>query len=244
LVAFEFAARVGERYALTPESSTFLVSTKPAFCGALLRHSAEQVLPNWMQLSEVVRTGRPARAANLEQEGSEFFGQVVEALFPMSYPAALKLGEHLELSKCTRPFSVLDLAAGSGVWGIALATLSPHVIIRAVDWTGVLKITAKVAAQHNVAERIALAPGDLLEADLGSGHQAATLGHIIHSEGAERTKRLLGRTFDALAPGGTIAIMEFLPNDERTGPPQALIFAVSTLVSTEHGDTFTFGEIS
>jgi hypothetical protein len=54
----------------------------------------------------------------------------------------------------------------------------------------------------------------------------------------------LGRVFDALAPGGTVAIAEFLPNDDRTGPPAPLIFAVNMLVNTHEGDTFTFPEIS
>jgi hypothetical protein len=41
-----------------------------------------------------------------------------------------------------------------------------------------------------------------------------------------------------------VAIAEFLPNEERTGPPIALIFAVNMMAVTEHGDTFTFSEIS
>ena len=34
------------------------------------------------------------------------------------------------------------------------------------------------------------------------------------------------------------------PNDDRTGPPFALIFALNMLVHTDEGDAFTFGEIS
>ena len=33
-------------------------------------------------------------------------------------------------------------------------------------------------------------------------------------------------------------------NEERTGPPSAMIFAVNMLVNTNEGDTFTFSEIS
>jgi hypothetical protein len=54
----------------------------------------------------------------------------------------------------------------------------------------------------------------------------------------------LKRTFDALAPGGTIAIMEFLVNDDRTEPVVGLFFAVNMLVNTAEGDTFSFEEIS
>ncbi|HXX40913.1 MAG TPA: hypothetical protein VEI58_01440, partial [Chthoniobacterales bacterium] len=34
-----------------------------------------------------------------------------------------------------------------------------------------------------------------------------------------------------------------LVNDERTGPPDSLMFAVNMLVNTDHGDTFSFNEI-
>lgn len=47
----------------------------------------------------------------------------------------------------------------------------------------------------------------------------------------------------ALAPGGIIAIADVLVNDDRTGPPMGLIWAVNMLVQTEEGDTFSFGEI-
>jgi cyclopropane fatty-acyl-phospholipid synthase-like methyltransferase len=207
------------------------------------RHISDQLLPRWLQLNEIVRTGKPAASVNHQQEGAEFFAQFVESLFPLSFDAARQLGEHLGVAR-NGTVSVLDIGAGSGVWGIALAKQSPKVRIHAVDWPQVLEVTRKVAARHGLDDRLTTAPGDFFEADFGHGHHVATIGHILHSEGRERSRRLLEKTFDALAPGGTVAIMEFVPNDERTGPPNALIFAVNMLVNTEAGDTFTFAEMS
>jgi hypothetical protein len=82
----------------------------------------------------------------------------------------------------------------------------------------------------------------VLEADFGSNYAVAILGHILHSEGVERGKALLVRIHEALRPGGTIAIAEFLVNAERTGPPQGLIFGVNMLVSTDQGGTYSFEE--
>jgi hypothetical protein len=99
-------------------------------------------------------------------------------------------------------------------------------------------------ARFGLAERFDFVEGDLLEVNYGDDFQVATLGHIIHSEGEARSKQLLQKVFAALAPGGTIAIAEMLPNHERTGPPFALIFAVNMIVSTEAGNTYSFEEIS
>ncbi len=244
LVGLEFLVRRGNRYALTPESAAFLVSTKPGYHGAFFQHMIRQLLPNWLQLTEAVRTGRPVTTANRQEEGQQFFAEFVEGLFPVSYKAAQVLGEHLGIPKAASPVSVLDIGAGSGVWGIALAQQSPHVRIHAVDWPAVLEVTNRMAQRHGVADRLRTVGGDLLEADFGAGHQVATIGHILHSEGRERSRQLLRKTFAALAPGGTIVISEFMPNDERTGPPTSLIFAVNMLLHTASGDTFTFAEIA
>jgi len=244
LVGLQFLTRSNDRYSLTPESATFLVSTKPSFHGVFFQHTLDQILPKWQQLPEIVRSGKPAQAVNEQQQGAEFFAGFVESLFPMGYAAARALGQHLAVDKASGPVKVLDLAAGSGVWGIALAHLSPKVRIAAVDWPKVLETTKRVAAKHGVGDRLSTIPGDLLEANFGADYQIAILGHIIHSEGEKKSRQVLRKTLDALAPGGTIAIAEFVPNDDRTGPPNALIFAVNMLVNTEEGDTFTFAEMS
>ena len=244
LVGLRLMARDRGRYTLAPESAAFLVSRKPAYHGAFFRHISTQLIPKWLALDETVRTGRSVVSVNSEKKGAEFFAEFVEAIFPLSYSAAKALGEHLQIPKAKKPVAVLDLAAGSGVWGIALAEQSPLVRITAVDWPAVLPVTERIAQRHGVADRLTVIPGDLLKVRFGKNHQVATLGHILHSEGRARSRKLLKKTFDALAPGGTIAIMEFLVNHDRTDPVIGLLFAVNMLVNTEAGDTFSFEEIS
>ena len=140
--------------------------------------------------------------------------------------------------------SVLDLAAGSGVWGIALAQSSRQVHVTAVDWPAVIPVTRATVARFGLADRFSYREGDLLETDFGTGYTIATLGHILHSEGVARSQALLNKTFHALASGGTIVIAEFLVNAERTGPISGLTFAINMLINTDCGDTFSLEEIS
>jgi hypothetical protein len=117
------------------------------------------------------------------------------------------------------------------------------VTVTAVDWPGVLEITRRTVESVGLADRFGYLAGDLADADFGSGYGVATLGHILHSEGAERSKALLKKTFDALAPGGSIVIAEFLVDAERTSNVLGLIFDVNMLVNTGAGQTFSFEEI-
>jgi ubiquinone/menaquinone biosynthesis C-methylase UbiE len=245
LVGFNFLASDGAgRYSLTPESAAFLVSGKPGFQGGLIRLCSEHFIPRWIQLNQAVADGRPAAAVNQQGPGTEFFEKLVNEIFPMSYLVAQELAGHLDLHGAASPVKVLDLAAGSGVWGIALAQSSAQVRVTAVDWHGVIPVTQKTVARFGLSDRFSFVEGDILEADFGTGHNLATLGHILHSEGVERSKALIAKTFMALASGGTIAVQEFLVNNERTGPANGLIFAVNMLVFTDVGDTFSFEEIS
>jgi ubiquinone/menaquinone biosynthesis C-methylase UbiE len=183
-------------------------------------------------------------SANQQGPGSEFFQHFVNDIFPMSYSVAQELAKHLGLYDASGLVSVLDLAAGSGVWGIALAQSSAQVQVTAVDWPAVIPVTKATVARFGLTDRFTFVEGDLREAEFGGEHNIATLGHILHSEGAERSKALLEKTFMALAPGGHIAIAEFLVNADRTGPMNGLTFAVNMLVNTDCGDTFSFEEIS
>jgi len=245
LVGMDFLAKdKQDKFSLTPESSTFLVSTKPGFQGGFLRHGSEQLIPKWLHLNKIVATGQPEAAVNLEGPGSDFFQRFVDDIFPLSYPAAQTLSRHLPANGSAAPVRVLDLAAGSGVWGIALAQGSEQVTVTAVDWPEVIPITRKTVGKFGLTERYSFIAGDLLQVDFGTGHTVATLGHILHSEGRDRSRELLKKTFQALAPGGTIAVAEFLVNADRSGPLNGLFFALNMLVNTDSGDTYSFEEIS
>jgi 3-hydroxy-5-methyl-1-naphthoate 3-O-methyltransferase len=244
LVGLNFLVKVeGKRYGLTPESETFLISTKLGFQGGFLKHASAQLIPKWLHLNEVVRTGKPAVAVNEEEAGTDFFQKFVVDIFPMSYPSALALANDLALGDSGAPVRVLDLAAGSGVWGIALAQTSERVVVTAVDWTNVLPATERTVAGFGLTDRYEFVGGDLLAADFGRDYNVATLGHILHSEGEVRSRGLLRKVFEALAPGGTIAVAEFLVSQDRSGPVVSLFFAANMLVNTDNGDTYSFEEI-
>ena len=230
-------------YSLTPESEAFLLSDKPGTLAGFFPMNMKRLIPLWLRLDEIVRTGQPAESRNQENPGTEFFTELVENIIPMSCASAQALGAYLQLAETKQPVGVLDVAAGSGIWGIVLAGKSPHVRVTAVDWEGMIPTTKRITQKFGVANQFKFIAGDIGQVDFGNGYDIATLGHILHSEGEERSRQLLKKTFAALKSGGTIAIAEWLVNDERTEPLPSLIFAVTMLVNTEKGDTFSFNEI-
>src|SRR5215471_16178799 len=132
------------RYSLTQESRAFLLTDKPGTLAGFFGSILPVMISRWFRLADIVRHGRPAVAVNQETDGTEFFSQLVERIIPMSYPPAQKLGDHLKVAKTKNEIRVLDLAAGSGIWGIAIAQKSPEVRVTAVDWAGMIPTTKRI----------------------------------------------------------------------------------------------------
>src|SRR5260370_5005666 len=138
-----------QKYSLTPESAAFLLSDKAGTQAGFFATILPQLVSRWLSLTEVVRDGRPVLAVNQEEPGTEFFSQLVENIIPMSYPSAEALGHHLKIAKAKSEVRVLDLAAGSGIWGIALTQKSPRVPLTPVTCARIIPPTKPIT--HNFA---------------------------------------------------------------------------------------------
>jgi len=245
LVGFQFLSKNPDgSYALTPESATFLVSSKPGYLGKFAEFSGLKMIHTWLPLPEIVRTGKPNASINQQDTGAAFFQDLVEPIFAMSYPATQVAGQALGLANAKGPLKVLDIGTGSGVWGIGMAQQSPQVSVTAQDLPSVLDVTRQMVKRFNLTDRFSYLPGDFHTLEFGSGYNLVTFGHILHMESVDQNRQILKKAAAALAPKGTVVISEFLVNQDRSGPPMGLIFAVNMLAHTDNGDTFSFEEIS
>lgn len=233
-----------DRFALTPTAKTFLSRNGAADFGAWVRHML-QIQPKWAHLTETVRAGKPAVDVHGEKDQGEFFSQFVEGLFAMNQMPAKVAAEAIRAQLPEgREIQVLDIGAGSGVWGFTLAKLEPRVRVTDMDWPKVLDtVTRRIAKREGLEGRVDYLPGNLHEVDFGADkYDVAILGHICHGEGAAGTRKLFAKVRRALRPDGHLIIADFLPDEERATAEFPLIFAVNMLVATDEGDVFTFGE--
>lgn len=230
-----------DRFDLTPLAQRFLVKDRPGYLGAFAQH-ARQLAQTWAQLTRVVRTGRPARQAGHQTQDEKFFVSLVGALFNLNYAAARYAADYLKKNR-TRITSILDVASGSGVWGIAFAQELKIATVTALDFPAVLKVTRAYARNCGVSRLFKYMPGDLQRLNFGKQqYDLIILGHICHSIGCSSTIKLLRKSYAALRKGGRVLIADFLPNNQRTGPVFQLMFALNMLLNTREGDVFTFAE--
>lgn len=241
LTSLNFITKSNGTYDLTPLAEKFLVRGRPAYFGDFVQH-ADGLWEPWKHLTEVVRSGRPFSPIERE-EGEAFFQKLVSQLFPMSYPCAKTAAETLGVGSTWMDLNVLDVAAGSGAWGIAFAESDPGTRVTAHDWPSVLEVTRKFVDIFNLNQRFSYLAGDLRDVDFGQNcYDLVILGHICHTEGAEKTRTLLTRAHRSLKSRGKLLIADMIPDDERCLAVFPLLFAVNMLINTSEGNTFTMAE--
>jgi len=239
-----FLTKTEDRFALTQESAIFLNRHSPAYMGTLANFLASEThKKNFDALTESVKKGGTTVAqGDNTKPNDDFWVTFARSMAPLTTVSAGFIAE-LSGAKEGKVCKVLDIAAGHGMFGISIAKLNPNAQVTAVDWAGMIPTTKRITKKFGLDDRFKFIEGDIGEAEFGSGYDIATLGHILHSEGKERSRHLLKKTFGALKAGGTIAIGDWLVNDERTEPLPSLIFSVTMLINTKEGDTFSFNEI-
>ena len=244
LVGIGMLQKAHDRYALTDVSRAFLVKDSPGYIGGFLMFTP-QVEKAYEDLTTVVRTGRPpVDDIHGTSEQGEFFSHFVDSLYNLNQPGA-EAAARAVFKEQGHGLHVLDIGAGSGVWGLAFARFDPQTRVTFADWPKVLdRVTRPFVAQHRVENQVEYLEGDFHNVDFGEEkYDVATIGHICHGEGVDGTRKLFARVKRALKPGGSVVIGEFVADEERAHNTLALIFAVNMLVHTETGDSFTFSEL-
>jgi cyclopropane fatty-acyl-phospholipid synthase-like methyltransferase len=161
----------------------------------------------------------------------------------MMGPAGQAIAEVLKVADAG-PQRVLDIAAGHGMFGIAIAARNPAAEVVAVDWPRVVSVAAENAAAHGIAARHRTVPGDAFTVDWGGGFDLALVTNFLHHFDVPTCISLLRKIHDSLVARGRVAVLEFVPNEDRLSPPIPAGFAITMLAGTPGGDAYTFSELS
>ena len=195
-------------------------------------------------LAEIVRTGRTTLpgTGTVEPENPVWV-EFAHSMAPMMAPATAPLGE-IALEGLSGAVDVLDIAAGHGLFGIEVARQNPQARIVAQDWAPVIEVARANAARAGVADRFKGLPGSAFDVAFGGPYDIVLVTNFLHHFDRPTCVVLLRKIHAALKPGGRIATLDFVPNEDRVSPPMAAAFALTMLASTASGDAYTFREYS
>lgn len=244
LVTMALLEKQGDRYALSTDAASWLDRRSPTYLGSIAEFLCSSELRRaFDEVGEAVRLGRTAAGEEgLMAPDHPAWVKFARGMAVMAAPQAEQVAEIL-MSSGARPSRVLDVAAGHGLYGIAVARRVPGARVVFQDWRGVLAVAEENAHDAGLTGRFELLCGDVRELDIGGPYDLVLAINFLHHFDEPSGTRFLGRVRRALAPGGRLAVLESLVEEDRVSPAHAAAFSLVMLVTTSGGDAFTREQI-
>jgi SAM-dependent methyltransferase len=184
----------------------------------------------WARLDAALREGRPLVRGDTPDGAATFYPGAVGHLGAMEAAAAERAASLLPTAA-----RVLDLGAGAAPWSLAVAARDPACLVTAVDLPAVVRATRRAVTGAGRGRQFRFLAGDLFEVDLGRGaYDLAIAGNLCHLFDESANRRLLGRVYDALRPGGTLAVIDVIADEQPTRRWVAL-YELGLLLRTASG---------
>ena len=239
-----FLTKENNQYDLNDVSAAFLDRKSPAYVGdAVYFLMSPTQMQGFDDLTNVVRGG----GSTITQEGSldpesPMWVKFARGMTGMMMPSAQIMAENLGFDT-NRNLKVLDIAAGHGIFGITIAQKYPNAEIYAVDWANVLEVATENAEKFGVSDRHHTIAGSAFDVEYGDGYDVILLTNFLHHFDKQTCEDLLRKIHPALAEGGKVLTLEFVPNDDRVSPSMEAMFSLVMLAATPAGDAYTFAEL-
>jgi 2-polyprenyl-3-methyl-5-hydroxy-6-metoxy-1,4-benzoquinol methylase len=237
-----FLSKQGDRYTNAPDAQLFLNRHSPAYVGSAIAFLLnDRLYEAHAHLTEAVRKGGSVLGEAVLEPENPVWVKFAESMAPLMVMPGQMMAS--ELRKGGEAHKVLDIAAGHGMYGIAVAQQNPSAQIYAADWKNVLQVAKQNAEKAGVAQRYHLIPGSAFETDFGKDYDLVLIPNFLHHFDVPTCTQFMKKVHAALKPGGRAAIVEFVPDENRTTPPTAAAFSMMMLATTPSGDAYTFAEL-
>jgi 2-polyprenyl-3-methyl-5-hydroxy-6-metoxy-1,4-benzoquinol methylase len=237
-----FLGKTDGRYSNSPTAEVFLNKRSPACIGSMATFLAHpRLMECFHDMAGSVRKGGTVSQGTLAPEDPVWV-EFARSMAPFMTMTAEAVAKIVALPGAAQ--KVLDISAGHGLYGLMVAKANPAAQIYASDWANVLEVARENAAKFGLTERFHTIPGSAFDSDLGSGYDLVLVPNFLHHFDPPTCVRFLRKLRAAMKPAAALAIVEFVPNEDRISPPMAAAFSLQMLGGTEAGDAYTFREFS
>ncbi len=234
LVAMTLLKQHDGAYANTPLSMAFLTKTSPRYIGHIIMHH-HYIMDSWCRLDQSVLSGKPARSRSSTHDEAQRKSFLM-GMFNMAMNLVPVVVPIIDLSKRR---NLLDLGGGPGTYAIHFCLHNPQLKATVCDLSTTRPFAEKTIAQFSLTDRIDFKALDYLKEDIDGVYDVAWLSQILHGEGPEDCRKIIGKAVSALKPGGMILIHEFILNDTMDGPLFPALFSLNMLLGTSGGQSYS-----
>jgi SAM-dependent methyltransferase len=196
---------------------------------------------DWSTLTRSVCLGQPV-VDDGEPDEAAYRRQFTWAMHHRSMDVAPRMARELDLRRAR---TLLDLGGGPGTY--ALAFMKRNLRLRATlcDRGPALEVAKEIAAQSPVGHRLSYAAVDFMKQAIPGRYDVVWLSNVIHIYCPDGNQKLFRKIARALPPGGRLLLQDaFLHDRNGLAPLDANLFAVTMLLFTDRGNTYSVREVS
>jgi SAM-dependent methyltransferase len=235
LAASGLLIKSGGRYRNSRLAHRELNKKSPAYRWAyldLLRNHWD----DWSQLTKSVKRGRPVND-NEAPDDSAYRRRFSWAMHHRSLDVAPKVAAQVNLRGAN---TLLDLGGGPGTYALAFLKRNPSLRATVADRAPALAVAREIAARVPHGKRLSYLPLDFVKQPIPGRYDVIWFSNVLHIYSPEENRRLFRKMARALAPGGRLLIQDaFLHDANGLYPQEASLFAVTMLLFTDRGDTYS-----
>jgi SAM-dependent methyltransferase len=195
------------RYQLSRSSRRWLDPAAPLSVGRFV-DAAGDYAAWWAGLTDVTRGAAPAGHHDAPA-GDPYWRRYITGQLELARLSASEVARKLRLGARPRdPRSLLDIGGGHGWYSAELCRRYPRLAATVLDLPGSAAIGREIIAEAGLSDRVRYREGDATTADLGGGYDGVLCFNLVHHVSHDQAAALLARIHDALAPGGSVAVMD------------------------------------
>jgi hypothetical protein len=238
LAKLGYLKRRGDRFRNAKVAQKWLVEGSAQYMGNLLCHF-DDIWALATNADEATKLGKPP--VNLYDYMSERPEAWRNFILGQKDIAVASVNEILSKVKApTQARRLLDLGGGHGYHSIAFCRKYPGLTALVFDLENAVKVGLEVVAQEKMDSRVSFKVGNYITDEIGSDYEIALLFAILHGDPPETNIATVNKVYEALNPGGVIAINEILSYKGKRESELGFLMALNMLVSTPRGLTYAY----
>lgn len=138
---------------------------------------------------------------------------------------------------------LIDLGCGPGSYSAAILKKDKTATATLLDRAVAIKVARKLFKNQSLYKRLNFVSGDLFDNKFESGYDTVLLSNIIHIYNTSQNKTIFKKINKCLKNGGRFILYDLFLKNSKIEPYDAALFAITMLLYTKTGKSYTFGEV-
>lgn len=215
------------RYRIARRERRWLDPGSPLGVGAFVDATGDY-FDWWRDLGEVLRSGRPVDHHDVPPE-DPYWRRYMLGQRDLARLSAVEVASRLDLER--PPRRILDVGGGHGLYSAALCHRYPEATATVLDLPGAVE-AARGTLPASVRDRVSYIAGDARTAELPGDQDLVLCFNLVHHLREPEIRALLARVHAALAPDGTLAVLDAFAEPARRGDQGAACLGMFMFLSS------------